>query len=159
MRRRRALPVLLALVALAVPSAAYAAGYGTSGGEALPADVAGGIQGPEPVPEPVVPASAATPRAIATPGGAASPYVVTPPPAQMAQTPVEPEPGARPGEERPDPFAPAVPAAPREQADDREPAPLPLSGASLATVFTLGAFMLALGIAGLAASRTRSLSA
>ena len=80
--------------------------------------------------------------------------------ARTAQTPVEPEPGARPGEE--DPFVPTPepPSQPetteRPQADEPR---LPLSGASTASTFALGALMIAAGIAGLAISRSAELAA
>ena len=79
---------------------------------------------------------------------------------RAAQTPVEPEPGARPGEEDPfvpTPEAPSQPEA-KESPQTDEPT-LPLSGASTASTFVWGALMIAAGIAGLAISRSAELAA
>jgi hypothetical protein len=166
----------LAAAALAVPVA-----QSHTGGSAAPASVAGGLSGPEPAPMSSTPPAPAPEPEPAVPVPPEAVALTVPEPAEpdpadaaragadlpilesddagVAQTPVEPEPGARPGE---DPFEPAPErrAAPREERRPQARAPdLPLTGLEVETAIVLGVGLMAAGIAGLAIGRSAELAA
>ncbi|MDX6698687.1 MAG: hypothetical protein QOE65_2084 [Solirubrobacteraceae bacterium] len=101
--------------------------------------------------------SAGVPVAPAQAFAAEPQIVLDTPTARSAQTPVEPQPG---GPNQPDPFVPPTEPAPKPAKKPQATAPgLPLSGPQFYRTLFLGSVMFALGVAGLALSRSRELSA